>query len=68
MLDVVCVFETLYVELIKPYLKRASPSLPASESYIQGDQIGRIFAHWAIIFFEQFFFNFRNGRNNLTFF
>jgi hypothetical protein len=27
-----------------------------SNMYDQGDQIGRIFAHWAIVYFGQFFF------------
>jgi hypothetical protein len=29
----------------------------------QGDQIGRIFAYWAIVFFEQCFENDRSGGN-----
>jgi hypothetical protein len=29
----------------------------------QGDQIGRIFAHWVIFFFGQFFENYRSSPN-----
>jgi hypothetical protein len=40
-----------------------------SEAGRQGDQIGRIFAHWAIVYFGQFFENDRRSLNFLaTFF
>jgi hypothetical protein len=29
----------------------------------QGDQIGRIFAFWVIVYFEQFFENYKNNPN-----
>jgi hypothetical protein len=32
----------------------------------QGDQIGRIFAHWAIVFFGQIFENCRSSANSLA--
>jgi hypothetical protein len=32
---------------------------------VQGDQIGRIFAYWVIVYFRQFYENYRNGSNLL---
>jgi hypothetical protein len=32
----------------------------------QGDQIGRIFAHWAIVFFGHILENSRSGTNSLA--
>jgi hypothetical protein len=32
----------------------------------QGDQIGRIFAHWAIVSFGQFFENYKNPNFKTT--
>jgi hypothetical protein len=50
----------------------ASPTAPFSFLFLvvpQGDQIGRIFAYWAIVFFGQFFENYRRGTNSwATFF
>jgi hypothetical protein len=44
----------------------SSISTSLSFPYRQGDQIGRIFAHWAILFFGQFIENYRSCANSRT--
>jgi hypothetical protein len=36
---------------------------PWGQCYGQGDEIGRIFAYWAIVYFDQFFENFKSSPN-----
>jgi hypothetical protein len=50
------------------YAARASTTLDHfvtkfEATYWQDDQIGRIFAHWAIAYFGQFFENYRSNPN-----
>jgi hypothetical protein len=44
----------------KPIIINQSGHLVGSE---QGDQIGRIFAQWTIVYFGQFFDNYKSGQH-----
>jgi hypothetical protein len=37
---------------------------PSEKTWEQGDQIGRIFTYWSVVFFRQFIENYRSNSNS----